>query len=54
MTQSRKKKSNERNSLGALCDKRDRALERPVAIFEKYRANGGPPPRRRRSARKTS
>jgi hypothetical protein len=43
MTQLRRKKSNKRNSLGALYDRRDRALERLVAVVEKYRANGVPP-----------
>jgi hypothetical protein len=35
MQQSKKKKRNERNSLDTLYRKRDRALERVVALWEK-------------------
>jgi hypothetical protein len=40
MEKSKKKKSNERNSPDALYCKRDKALERLVAAFEKYGAAG--------------
>jgi hypothetical protein len=43
MTKSKKKKSNERNSLDALYRKRDRGLERVVATWEKRRAAGEDP-----------
>jgi hypothetical protein len=35
MQQSKKKKRNERNSLDTLYRKRDRALERVIALWEK-------------------